>query len=92
MFPLNPAVKAPEPTRAKYVDTGVGMGPLTTTLGDGQVLKGTYRVAAYDVEGGIQFVVTGSKSKMLCRGIGSADGHGHSKCETDAGALWEISW
>jgi hypothetical protein len=45
VFPLNAAAKAYGPLQASFERTGVGRGPVTITMGDGEVLHGTYRVA-----------------------------------------------
>jgi hypothetical protein len=44
-FPMNVAAKELGPVRVSFVRTGVGRGPVTITMADGEVLKGEYRVA-----------------------------------------------
>lgn len=43
-------------------------------------------------DGPVQFVATGPKTQMLCRGTSSTMGHGNGECQTFDGALWTISW
>ena len=43
-------------------------------------------------DGPVQFVATGPKTQMLCRGTSSTMGHGNGECQTYDGALWAISW
>ena len=44
-FPLNAAAKEGGPPKISFVRTGFGEGPVKIAMGDGEVLKGTYRVA-----------------------------------------------
>ena len=109
VFPLNDAAKARGPLKASFVRTGTGEGPVTVTMGDGEVLTGHYRVAFGSAQGfgfsgtqtstaliitdgPVQFVLTGPKTQMLCRGVSSTMGHGNGQCQTYEGALWAISW
>ena len=108
-FPLNVAAKKLGPIKADFVRTGVGRGPVTITMADGEVLKGEYRVAfgasqafAFSGthsasalvigDGPVQFVVTGPRTQILCRGTSSTFGHGNGQCQTFEGAAWAISW
>ncbi len=109
VFPLNAAAKSLGPVTVSFVRTGVGQGPVTITMGDGEVLKGEYRVAfgsttavvfagssmaeatAYG-DGPVQFVATGPKTQVLCRGFSTPMGHGNGQCRTYDGARWAISW
>jgi hypothetical protein len=108
-FPMNPAAKAMGPIKAEFTRTGVGSGPVTITMADGEVLKGRYRVAFGSAmgfgfsgaqsasalvitDGPVQFVATGPKTQMLCRGVSSTMGHGNGQCQTYDGAVWAISW
>lgn len=50
-FPMNAAAQQAGPLKVQFVRTGVGNGPVTITLGDGEVLKGRYRVAFNESEG-----------------------------------------
>lgn len=43
-------------------------------------------------DGPVQFVATGPKTQMLCRGTSSTMGHGNGECQTYDGAVWAISW
>jgi hypothetical protein len=45
VFPMNAAAKQLGPVRASFVRTGTGRGPVTITMGNGEVLTGEYRVA-----------------------------------------------
>jgi hypothetical protein len=108
-FPLNDAAKKLGPINASFVRTGTGSGPVTITMADGEVLKGTYRVAfggasefgfsgdktqsaLIITDGPVQFVATGPKTQILCRGVSSTLGHGQGQCQTYDGALWAVSW
>lgn len=108
-FPLNDAAKKLGPVRVSFERTGIGSGPVTITMADGEQLKGRYRVAfgggqAFGFSGGqtasalvisdgpVQFVATGPKTQMLCRGTSSTMGHGNGQCQTYGGALWAVSW
>jgi hypothetical protein len=108
-FPMNDAAHRLGPMKASFVRTGVGRGPITITMADGEVLKGEYRVAfggsagmAFSgghsasalviSDGPVQFVATGPKTEMLCRGNSSTMGHGNGECQTYDGAVWALSW
>jgi hypothetical protein len=43
-------------------------------------------------DGPVQFVATGPKTQILCRGRSSTMGHGNGECQTFEGAVWAISW
>jgi hypothetical protein len=43
-------------------------------------------------DGPVQFVATGPKTQLLCRGTSSAMGHGNGQCQTYDGAIWAVSW
>jgi hypothetical protein len=109
VFPINAAAKQLGPVTATFGRTGVGRGPVTITMGDGEVLTGEYRVAfgssvGFGFSGGqsasslvitdgpVQFVVTGPKTQLLCRGSSTTMGHGSGQCQTFEGAVWAISW
>jgi hypothetical protein len=109
VFPLNAQAKQLGPVQVSFERTGVGSGPVTITMADGEVLKGRYRVAFGSAEafgfsgthaatalaitdGPVQFVATGPKTQMLCRGTSSTMGHGNGQCQTYEGALWAVSW
>ncbi len=108
-FPLNDAAKKLGPLQASFERTGIGRGPVTVVMGDGEVLKGEYRVAfgasegfafagnhtasaLVITDGPVQFVLTGPKTQMLCRGSSTTAGHGSGQCQTYEGAVWAISW
>jgi hypothetical protein len=42
--------------------------------------------------GGVQFVLRGPRTEMLCRGSVSFGGHGSGECQTEDGALWAVSY
>jgi hypothetical protein len=125
-FPMNQAAKDLGPVKVSFVRTGVGRGPVTITLSDGEVLTGEYRVA-FSTEQGfgftnvsgsgyshagnffgfsgsattsalligdgpVQFVASGPRTQILCRGTSSTMGHGNGQCQTFEGALWTVSW
>jgi hypothetical protein len=106
---MNAAAQRLGPINASFVRTGLGRGPVTVTMADGEVLKGEYRVAfgtsvgmgfsgassasaIVIKDGPVQFVVTGPKTQMLCRGTSTTMGHGGGECQTFDGAVWAISW
>jgi hypothetical protein len=108
-FPMNAAAKELGPIQVSFVRTGIGKGPVTITMADGEILKGEYRVAfgtstgmafagpvtasAIVIQDGpVQFVATGPKTQMLCRGNSSTMGHGSGQCQTYEGAVWAVSW
>lgn len=43
-------------------------------------------------DGPVQFVASGPKTQILCRGTSSTFGHGNGECQTYDGALWSVSW
>ena len=43
-------------------------------------------------DGPVQFVASGPKTQMLCRGTSSTTGHGNGQCQTYDGAVWAVSW
>jgi len=108
-FPLNAAAKQLGPVKVVFVRTGVGSGPVTITMADGEVLTGRYRVAfgtsqGFAFSGGqsasalvisdgpVQFVASGPKTQILCRGTSSTMGHGNGQCQTYEGAAWAVNW
>jgi hypothetical protein len=108
-FPMNDAAHNLGSIKASFVRTGVGRGPVTIKMADGEVLTGECRVAfgnsagmAFSEgksasalvisDGPVQFVATGPKSQILCRGTSSTMGHGSGECQTYDGAVWAISW
>jgi hypothetical protein len=109
VFPMNDAAKRLGPLRASFVRTGIGRGPVTITMGDGEVLTGEYRAAfggtvgtavagpwsatsIVITNGPVQFVATGPRTQILCRGTRTPMGHGSGQCQTFDGAVWAISW
>lgn len=108
-FPLNQAAKGLGPLRVSFSRTGIGRGPVTITMADGEVLTGEWRVASSGGQafafagsvaaqalvigdGTVQFVATGPRTQLLCRGNSSAFGHGQGQCQTFEGAVWALSW
>jgi hypothetical protein len=109
VFPMNAAAKELGPVKVSFVRTGIGRGPVTITMADGEVLTGEYRVAFSSSagtavagpwtastivigDGPVQFVATGPKTQMLCRGQSTTMGHGSGRCQTYEGAVWAVSW
>lgn len=43
-------------------------------------------------EGGVQFVLRGPHTEMLCRGSVSLGGHGNGECQAVDGAVWAVSY
>lgn len=108
-FPLNASAKQIGALKISFDRTGVGSGPVTITMPDGEMLQGRYRVAfgsatgmAFSgaasatalviTDGPVQFVASGPKTQMLCRGVSSTMGHGSGQCQTFEGAVWAINW
>ena len=108
-FPLNDAARQIGRPKIDFVRTGVGRGPVTFTMPDGEILTGTWRVAFSGAvgmgfssgrttsaiivgDGNLQFVASGPKTEILCRGTSSPFGHGTGECQTYEGALWTVSW
>jgi hypothetical protein len=109
VFPMNAAAHDLGRIKLSFVRTGIGRGPVTITMADGEVLTGEYRVAfsgsvgmAFSGgrsasaivigDGPVQFVATGPKTELLCRGTSTPMGHGNGQCQTYEGAVWNVSW
>ena len=59
----------------------------------GFAFSGSYSASALVItDGPVQFVATGPKTQLLCRGTSSTMGHGNGQCQTYDGAVWAISW
>lgn len=58
-FPLNAGAKKSGPPKIEFARTGLGSGPVTITMADGEVLEGKYRVAFGMTEG---FAFSGAHS------------------------------
>ena len=58
-FPLNPAARQIGEPKVSFVRTGIGRGPVTITMPDGEVLTGEYRVA---FGGGEAFTFAGGQT------------------------------
>lgn len=55
--------------------------------------SGTHSASALVIgDGPVQFVATGPKTQVLCRGTSSTMGHGNGQCQTYDGAVWAVSW
>jgi len=108
-FPLNNAAQQRGPLQISFIRTGIGHGPITITMQDGEVLKGEWKVnsgvsegfafsggqtaTALAITGGsVQFIVTGPKTQILCRGDTGGGGHGSGQCQTYDGAIWAVDW
>ncbi len=108
-FPMNAAARDLGLMKVSFVRTGIGRGPVTITMADGEVLNGEYRVAFGGAsataafgpwtgsavvisDGPVQFVATGPRTQVLCRGTSSPFGHGTGQCQTFDGAIWAVSW
>jgi hypothetical protein len=109
VFPMNDAAHQIGRIKVSFVRTGVGRGPVTITMPDGEILTGQYRVAfgssvgmAFSGgrsasalvigDGPVQFVATGPKTEILCRGTSTPMGSGNGQCQTYEGAVWAVSW
>lgn len=59
----------------------------------GTAIAGPWSASAIVItDGPVQFVATGPKTQMLCRGASTPMGHGNGQCQTFDGAVWAISW
>jgi hypothetical protein len=58
-FPMNDAAHQMGPIKVDFVRTGIGRGPVTITMADGEVLKGEYLVAFGSTQG---FAFSGTHS------------------------------
>jgi len=62
-------------------------------MAEGFAFSGASSASALVITGGnVQFVATGPKTQMLCRGSTGGTGHGSGECQTYDGALWAIDW
>ena len=43
-------------------------------------------------DGGVQFVLRGPQTEILCRGSVSFNGHGNGECQNVQGAVWAVSY
>jgi hypothetical protein len=59
VFPMNVEAKSLGPVKVSFVRTGVGRGPVTIAMADGEVLTGEYRVAS---GGGMGMAFSGTRS------------------------------
>jgi hypothetical protein len=58
----------------------------------GMAFSGAQSASALVItDGPVQFVATGPKTQMLCRGTSTTMGHGNGECQTYDGAVWAIS-
>ena|ERR1700704_5517104 len=121
VFPMNAVAQQRGPVHASFVRQGIGRGPVTITMADGEILTGEYRVAFSSAigsqfgnasvsngygtafgswsgssivigDGPVQFVASGPRTQLLCRGTSSTMGNGNGQCQTFDGAVWAISW
>jgi hypothetical protein len=58
-FPMNDAARRIGRLQVSFVRTGVGRGPITITMPDGEIATGTWRVA---FDGGVGMAFSGGKS------------------------------
>jgi hypothetical protein len=59
----------------------------------GMAFAGGRSAAAIAVgDGNVQFVVTGPKTQILCRGTSSPFDSGTGQWQTYEGAVWAVSW
>jgi hypothetical protein len=63
-FPLNDAARKIGRPKVEFVRTGIGRGPITITMPDGEVLTGTWRVA-FDGAVGMGFEVAVVRPRQL---------------------------
>jgi hypothetical protein len=70
-FPLNDMARRIGSPRVDFVRTGIGRGPITITMPDGEVLTGTWRVA---YSGSVGMAFSGSHSATA---LAIGDGNVH---------------
>ena len=83
------------PVRITMADGEVLTGQYRVAFGTtaGFAFSGAYSASALIIsDGPVQFVATGPKTQILCRGQSSTAGHGNGQCQTYEGALWAVSW
>jgi hypothetical protein len=60
---------------------------------EGFAFSGSHSASAIVIsDGPVQFVATGPRTQLLCRGTSSPMGHGNGQCQTFDGAIWAVSW
>jgi hypothetical protein len=83
------------PVTVAMADSEILTGEYRVAFGSsvGMAFSGTRSGSAVLIsDGPVQFVMTGPKTQMLCRGTSSTMGHGNGECQTYDGAIWAISW
>jgi hypothetical protein len=59
----------------------------------GTAFSGAWSASAIVIrDGPVQFVASGPKTQMLCRGTSNPMGHGNGEYQTYEGAVWALSW
>ena len=59
----------------------------------GYAMSGPWSASALVITvGPVQFVASGPRTQILCRGTSSTLGHGNGQCQTYEGALWAVNW
>jgi hypothetical protein len=59
----------------------------------GMAFSGAQSASAIVIaDGPVQFVATGPRTQMLCRGQSTTMGHGNGQCQIYDGAVWAVSW
>jgi hypothetical protein len=60
---------------------------------EGLAFSGSHSASAIVISSGpVQFVATGPKTQLLCRGTSTPLGRGNGQCQTYDGAVWAVSW
>jgi hypothetical protein len=83
------------PVTITMADGEVLKGRYRVAFGGGEAFAfsgGSSATALVITDGPVQFVASGPKTQMLCRGTSSAFGHGSGQCQTYEGAVWAVSW
>jgi hypothetical protein len=83
------------PVTITMADEEVLKGRYRVAFGGGEAFGfsgGQSESALVITDGPVQFVASGPKTQILCRGRSSTMGHGSGQCQTYEGAVWAVSW
>ena len=83
------------PVTITMADGEVLKGQYRVAFGGGEAFAfsgGRTATVLVITDGPVQFVATGPKTQLLCRGTSTPAGHGSGQCQNYEGAIWAISW
>ena len=83
------------PITITMADGEILTGEYHVAFGGSEALafSGPYSASAIVIsDGPVQFVATGPKTQILCRGMSTIFGHGNGQCQTYDGAIWAVNW